>query len=161
MESAANSPTPHTAVETRAARPEDASAIADLYWRTRQAAVPSIPPPVHPRESVTRWIREVVLPQRHVWVATEGTTGAIVGMLVIEDPDWIHQLYVDPTAQDRGIGTLLLQRALEHTHGPARLWCFQANTAARRFYERHGFVPTVTTKGDNEEGAPDVLYVRG
>jgi hypothetical protein len=37
-------------------------------------------------------------------------------------------------------------------------WTFQSNTAARRFYERHGFVATDTTDGENEERAPDVHY---
>ena len=40
-----------------------------------------------------------------------------------------------------------------------QLWTFAANTGARRFYERHGFVATRRTDGDNEEGAPDILYV--
>jgi hypothetical protein len=30
---------------------------------------------------------------------------------------------------------------------------------AQCFYERHGFVETRRTEGDNEEGAPDILYV--
>ena len=37
------------------------------------------------------------------------------------------------------------------------LWCFQANTHARRFYERHGFKAIRFTDGhDNEERARDV-----
>jgi hypothetical protein len=39
-----------------------------------------------------------------------------------------------------------------------RLWTFQANAGARRFYERHGFGATEFTAGDNEEGAPDIRY---
>ena len=38
------------------------------------------------------------------------------------------------------------------------LWTFQSNTAARRFYERHGFVAIDATDGQNEENAPDVHY---
>ena len=38
------------------------------------------------------------------------------------------------------------------------LWTFLSNLAARSFYERHGFVATDTTDGDNEERAPDVHY---
>ena len=145
-------------IALRPARAPDAAAVAALYWDVRQASVPAIPPPVHSRESITDWIREVVLPERHTWVAIH--EGTIVGMLVIEDPDWIDQLYVDPTFQSHGIGSRLLMLALEHLHGHARLWCFQSNGAARRFYERHGFTATARTDGDNEEGAPDVLYVR-
>lgn len=103
-------------------------------------------------------MRETVLVERHTWVAIDAHR--IVGILVIEDPDWIDQLYVEPDLLGRGIGTLLLRQAFEHTRGPARLWCFQSNAPARRFYERHGFVATAWTEGDNEEGAPDVLYVR-
>jgi hypothetical protein len=33
------------------------------------------------------------------------------------------------------------------------LWAFQSNTAARRFYERRGFVSVDTTDGENEERA--------
>jgi ribosomal protein S18 acetylase RimI-like enzyme len=145
-------------IEIRPARATDAAAVAALYWDVRQASVPAIPPPVHSRESITEWMREVVLPERHTWVAVH--EGTIVGMLVIEDPDWIDQLYVDPAFQSHGIGSRLLMLALEQLHGRARLWCFQSNEAARRFYERHGFTATAWTAGDNEEGAPDVLYVR-
>jgi len=43
-----------------------------------------------------------------------------------------------------------------------RLWTFASNAGAQRFYERHGFVETRRTDGrDNEEGAPDVLYIWG
>jgi hypothetical protein len=42
---------------------------------------------------------------------------------------------------------------------PIRLYTFQANAGARRFYERHGFVPIEFTDGQaNEERCPDVLY---
>jgi hypothetical protein len=40
-----------------------------------------------------------------------------------------------------------------------RLWTFQANTGARRFYERHGCKAVEFTDGRrNEEKLPDVLY---
>jgi hypothetical protein len=44
---------------------------------------------------------------------------------------------------------------------PVRLYTFQENTGARRFYERHGFVAIQFTNGEtNEEHCPDVLYER-
>ena len=41
-----------------------------------------------------------------------------------------------------------------------KLHCFQANTGARRLYERHGFRAEAFGDGSaNEEGLPDILYV--
>jgi hypothetical protein len=38
-----------------------------------------------------------------------------------------------------------------------RLWVFESNVPARRFYELHGFVAVERTDGaGNEERAPDV-----
>ena len=59
----------------------------------------------------------------------------------------------------RGIGS----RLLGHAHGgllrSIRLWTFQANAGARRFYERHGYRAIAFTDGrENEERCPDVLY---
>jgi hypothetical protein len=42
-----------------------------------------------------------------------------------------------------------------------QLWTFASNASAQRFYERHCFVETRRTDGDNEEGAPDILYAWG
>jgi hypothetical protein len=47
--------------------------------------------------------------------------------------------------------------------GPVRnsleLWCFQANSRARRFYEARGFHAILFTDGaGNEERTPDVRY---
>ena len=53
------------------------------------------------------------------------------------------------------VGTLILRPA------GLRLWTFESNLGAQRFYERHGFRPIERTAGDNEEGAPDILYVWG
>jgi hypothetical protein len=39
-----------------------------------------------------------------------------------------------------------------------KLWTFQSNLDARRFYEAHGFIATAMTTGNNEERAPDVCY---
>jgi hypothetical protein len=51
--------------------------------------------------------------------------------------------------------------ALAKQRSPAelQLWTFQVNAGARRFYERHGFVPVELTDGaTNQERQPDVRY---
>jgi GNAT superfamily N-acetyltransferase len=110
---------------------------------------------VHVDRDVHRWFDEVVLPTREVWVADLG--GESVALMVLDD-DWIDQLYVDPASTGRGIGGALLDHARRRRPSGLRLWTFQSNVDARRFYEERGFVAVAVTTGDNEEHAPDVCY---
>lgn len=142
-------------MRVRRARAEEAGEIAGLWLRSRAASVPEIPPPVHTEDEVRMWFEHVVLPNREVWVAEDGE--AVVGVLVLEDA-WIDQLYVEPGHTGRGIGGRLMVVAKRQRPSGLRLWTFEANDRAQRFYERHGFVATGSTAGDNEEGAPDVRY---
>ena len=72
---------------------------------------------------------------------------------------WVEQLYVHPRVVGCGIGTQLLERAKTELGSPIRLYTFQANTGACRFYERHGFRAIAVGDGSgNEEQCPDVLY---
>jgi GNAT superfamily N-acetyltransferase len=73
--------------------------------------------------------------------------------------DLLEHLYVHPQAESRGIGTALLALSKDRRPGGLRLWVFQKNSSARRFYERHGFRLVQLTDGrGNEEGEPDALY---
>jgi GNAT superfamily N-acetyltransferase len=139
----------------RLARAEESREIAGLWLRSRAASVPHIPPAVHSEEEVRTWFDEVVLPTREVWVADDGSS--VVGLLVLAD-EWIDQLYVEPSLTGQGIGGQLMSAVKRERPNSLRLWTFEANAGARRFYERHGFVAVSSTTGDNEEGAPDVCY---
>jgi GNAT superfamily N-acetyltransferase len=142
-------------VEIRKADPGEAGSLAALWLRSRMASVPSIPPTVHTDEEVDRWFEEVVLPTCEVWVAD--ISGEPTALMVL-DHEWIDQLYVDPAATGRGIGGALLEHAMRLRPTGLKLWTFQTNLDARRFYEAHGFVATAMTTGTNEEQAPDVCY---
>ena len=99
----------------RRASESDAGAAADLWLRAREAAVGTIPPPVHDDEDVRAWFAS-------------------------------HVVELAKRARPDGL----------------QLWTFASNVGAQRFYERHGFVAIRRTDGrDNEEGAPDILYVWG
>jgi GNAT superfamily N-acetyltransferase len=135
----------------------DAGPLAELYLRARKAAIPTIPMTAHTDDEVRAWIAELVIPRSEVWLAE---SGELVGLLVLDD-DWVDQLYVDPELTGRGIGTQLIELAKSRRPGGLRLWTFESNTGAQRFYERHEFRATDRTEGDNEEGAPDILYVWG
>lgn len=142
-------------MELRRARGGDAHQIADTWLRARAAAVPAIPPPVHPAHEVHEWFEAVVLPNKETWIAEED--GIVLALLVL-DEDWIDQLYVAPGYTGNGIGTDLVNLAKACRPRGLRLWTFQTNRRAQRFYERHGFVPMDATTGDNEEEAPDIRY---
>ena len=141
----------------RRATPDDAEEAADLLIAARRAAVPAIPPSVHPDDGVHRWMREKVVPTQEVWLATAMGDGGLLGLLVL-DGDWLNQLYLRPGVTGRGLGSALLDVAKSARPGGLQLWAFQSNVGALRFYERHGFVEEARTDGDNEEGAPDVRY---
>jgi GNAT superfamily N-acetyltransferase len=77
---------------------------------------------------------------------------------VLEKCGWLGQFYLLPSAVGQGIGTQLLAIAKERLGSPIRLYTFQANQEARRFYERHGFRAIAFGDGsDNEERCPDIL----
>ena len=135
----------------------DAEVAADLYLRARHAARAYIPMAVHTDDEVRNWIAEHVMPHLEVWLAEE-PDGTVTGFLVL-DEDWVDQLYVEPSRTGLGIGTALLDLAKRERPAGLRLWTFESNVGARRFYERHGFSARDRTDGDNEEGAPDILYV--
>ena len=145
----------HSSFRSPPRKVDEADAIADVWLRSRAAAAPSIPRPVHTDDEVKEWFATVVLPTREVWVVEQDD--GLVALMVLDD-GWIDQLYVDPPSARRGLGSQLLDLAKERNPLGLDLWTFQANTAARRFYERHGFVAVATTEGDNEERAPDVRY---
>jgi GNAT superfamily N-acetyltransferase len=139
----------------RRAVQSDADEIAAIWLRSRRAAVPAIPPPVHTDDEVRIWIAEVVLPAEATWVIEHA--GRAVAMLVL-DAGLVDQLYVDPDYTGQGLGARLLNLAKDQSPGGLDLWTFQGNIGARGFYERHGFAAVAMTDGDNEERCPDVRY---
>ena len=140
-------------VTVRAAVPDDAEALAELFWRVRRENAATIPMVVHPRETVLPFVASV-LETSEVWVAT--VDEEVVGFAAVGPDGDLDHLYVARPHTGAGLGVLLLARARQrHPEGLA-LWVFASNTGAVRFYERHGFVVVGGTDGDNEEGAPDL-----
>jgi GNAT superfamily N-acetyltransferase len=93
------------------------------------------------------------------WWVAEDEAGTLLAVMVLDGP-WLEQLYVEPGMTGRGIGGRLVDIAKRQRPDGLRLWTFVSNVGAQRFYERHGFVEVQRTDGqDNEERAPDILYV--
>lgn len=142
----------------RPAEGSDADAITALFLASRAAAMPYLPR-LHSDEQTRWWIANTVLEQCRVWVAEQAVTGAPLGFAALDGGRPEH-LYLRPDVRGRGIGALLLEEVLRHhPDGPLSLHVFQRNTAARAFYERHGFRAVPGSAGtENEEGEPDLTY---
>lgn len=92
--------------------------------------------------------------------------GAIVGVATVHpDPEAsdafrLRGMAVTADLRDRGIGSALLVRCIDHcaSLGAALLWC-NARTPAIRFYGRHGFA-VVSDEWDEPDIGPHVRMER-
>ncbi len=142
-------------IAVRGARAADAAAIARVHIRSREVAMPFLPPRRRSDAEVVRWVRDVVLAEAAVWVA-EDAAGAVVGYAAVEG-EWLEHLYLLPEVRRRGIGSLLLAQAKAHRPRGLDLHVFQRNTDARAFYARHGFTVVDLDDGSrNMENEPDM-----
>lgn len=143
----------------RSATQADAEAIAQVYLRSRKEFV-SFAPIVHSDEAVSQWIHDFLIPNSQLTVVEQNNT--IIGMMALSSAEgigWIDQLYLHPDCVGQGIGAKLIKRAKTELGSPIRLYTFQENQGAIRFYERHGFKAIQYSDGSgNEENCPDVLY---
>lgn len=109
---------------------------------------------LHTPEEDRNFVRAHLFLQCEIW---GGFDPDLIGFIAFA-PGWVEQLYVLPGHQGRGVGGALLAPA-KAANAELRLWTFQRNASARRFYERHSFIAIEETDGSaNEEREPDVLY---
>jgi putative acetyltransferase len=135
---------------------DDAAAAARVHRAAFDERLPWLAGLHTPEEDAWFW-REHMFRDCQVWGAWDDE--ALVGVVAFRD-GWIDQLYVLPRRQGGGFGRALLEVAIKGQTS-VRLWTFQKNAGARRFYERNGFVIVEETDGArNEEREPDVLYER-
>jgi GNAT superfamily N-acetyltransferase len=138
----------------------DADTVTALFLEARRAALPKVRFS-HSDAETYEWMREIVFPRRSIRIAQIGDE--IVGFAA-RDGAWLEHLYVKVGWTGRGIGSELLDVMVNEARTVTpilRLWTFQCNEGARRFYERHGFTAVALGDGKgNEEGEPDVRYER-
>ena len=137
-------------VEIRRAVPKDTDACADILnaWIDAREWMPRI----HSAQAVRDFYRDFVYAKRELYVAGDPPVGF---MALDRDDDYVTALYVAVPGQ--GLGKRFLDFA-KRGRDVLRLWTFQANEAAQRFYRREGFEEERRTDGDNEEGLPDILF---
>ena len=86
-----------------------------------------------------------------LWVFDED--GIVKGFMWV-DSQQIKKLFVEPVLQSRGIGSTLLEYAVDKL-GATYLWALEKNTRAIAFYQRHGF--QTTEEKMLEEGTTEYL----
>ena len=88
------------------------------------------------------------------WVHVVENT-EILGFIARRD-DIIHALYVRNSHHRKGVGRMLLDHAKTQSMR-LKLWVFQANDTARKFYAHAGFYEVARGNGhDNDENLPDI-----
>jgi len=143
------------AITFRRASAADAPEVATLYIASRRGAAAYLPT-VGTDAEIRAFVVEKMVPQHETWVAEDGAK--IVAVLVL-DGDMVEQFYVAPEEQRRGVGDAMLAYAKHLRPAGLRLFAFQRNAPARRFYEARGFIAKKFTDGaTNMEREADVLY---
>lgn len=136
-------------VRLRPAVPEDAHVLGTIIgdWVRETGWMPAL----HTREADRAFVLGLIR-ETAVTVAEEGRP---VGFLAREG-EQVRALCLAPGARGRGVGRALLGAA-KAASPRLRLWTFEANAGARRFYAREGFEEVRRTDGSrNEERLPDV-----
>ena len=106
---------------------------AEIYVRSGRAAFTWVDPELFQIARIIDWAEQ----GEEMYLAFD--RGRPVAMMSFWRPDsFIHNLFVDPRAQDHGVGTALLQFAYEIADGPVTLKCDPQNESALRFYQRRG-----------------------
>ncbi|MEM9627725.1 MAG: GNAT family N-acetyltransferase [Pseudomonadota bacterium] len=155
-----------TDITIRVADARDSDACVDVYreaWR----GMTFVPQDLHSPAEDRAWMQDVFARQLVLVAEADGIVSTshagaaggthLVGLLSMGGGT-IHNLYIRPGYQGRGIGHRLMEMAKTCSGGELRLWVFEPNKSAIRFYERHGFVTVRKTDGsDNEEKVPDRL----
>ncbi len=110
---------------------------------------------IHTPDEDRAFFEDRVFADCEVWGAWDGR--GLVAFIAFRE-GWVDHLYVLPSFQAKGLGGQLLNMA-KGRYPELRLWTFQRNEPARKFYEERGFALIEMTDGSgNEEREADVLY---
>lgn len=151
--------------EIRIAHPADLLGVLDVGRATWPATYTHLVGERYVQHVLTSWWTEegatLAIAAGRVWVAEDG--GKIVGMAMFGVKGGVVELwrlYVRPERQGEGIGSSLLESVIAATRDRSdrvSLAYMDGNTAARAFYERHGFVET--HREADELGGPDHVWL--
>jgi ribosomal protein S18 acetylase RimI-like enzyme len=128
----------------REAREEDTEVLEKLFQLTRQITFKSLPPEKFNIEDYKKSVEG-----EEVWLSE--VDGNITGFISLWIQDnFIHNFFVHPDWQGRGIGQQLLDKAEERLTRPMGLKVTLDNIKARQFYQNRGW-KIISTHEDEQE----------
>ncbi len=137
-------------------RPDELEGVVRMWRRSREDAQPWLEARMgHTADGNLRHFREVIAVKHEVWVALE--EDRVVALLALAHGH-VDQLYVEPAAQRRGVGSALIEHARSLFPAGLTLFTHQRNTRARAFYEKCGFEIVRFGVSPPPESEPDVAY---
>ena len=142
-------------IKCRTAGPSDLDSVARI-WHDSATSADGVSPGVLPLAEFRKRI-DVELAESWTLIVAL-LDGRIAGMLAFKVAEGIlDQLFISPSAQRKGVGSTLLQQAIEAMPTGFVLRTASANIGARRFYERMGL--TFVSEGHHpRQGYPVCLY---
>lgn len=109
------------------------------------------------------WFKDKLAKNDENWICFVAQTNDVtVGFVVASTEDtgrkFINSIYVEPNFQGKGLGTMLMQKALDWLGGDEDVYLevLSYNQNAINFYKRFGFEKTDAVV-PQEEGAPDYI----
>ena len=131
---------------------EDAAEISQILedWAASNREIPLVHN-VEERADYGRWLLE------HTRVTMIHNSSGVVGFLALEK-HIIQALYIKKDFQGFGFGQAAIKFA-QKQFKELRLWVFQSNLGAQKFYQRLGFQIVEKSDGeDNDYRLPDIFY---
>ena len=130
----------------------DATEISQILedWAASNREIPLVHN-VEERADYGRWLLE------HTRVTMIHNSSGVVGFLALEK-HIIQALYIKKDFQGFGFGQAAIKFA-QKQFKELRLWVFQSNIGAQKFYQRLGFQIVEKSDGeDNDYRLPDIFY---
>ncbi len=137
-------------------QPEDGPRVASIWYESgRQEYTYLADFQALNSEQAAIIFHDVIVANCAIWVETRSED--IRGFIAMQNA-YIDRLYTDPQFQGLGVGTTLIQHAMQIMPHGLQLHTHQANKRARCFYEKLGFKAVKYGTSPAPECMPDVEY---
>ena len=146
----------HTRRSIRPFQDADEAEVVGVWHRSGLAAYTYLPTwQALTIERAQCVFHHIIRAQCAIWV---GILDEHIVAYLAMNKSYLDRLYVDPSEWRKGWGTRFIRLAKHLSPSGLELHTHQENSAARAFYERHGFQAVKFGISPPPESAPDVEY---